>query len=103
MNEYDRWLMGQPSVETRMCCICGMRPAENRHHVVPRSRGGSDGPTVTVCGLGNTGGCHGLLHSHRAHLRYDAGWEVLITDEPVKYDKALTMEGWRPLHEQGNG
>lgn len=100
MNQYDMRLMGQPSIETRMCCICGMRPAQNRHHVVPRSRGGRNGPTVTVCGLGNANGCHGLLHSHRAHLRYDCGWEVLVTDEPVKYDKALEVDGWRPIREQ---
>ncbi len=101
MNRYDESLMDKPSVETRMCCICGIRRAGNRHHVVPRSRGGQDGPTVTVCGSGNASGCHGLLHAHRAHLRYAGGWEVLVTGEPVKYDKALEMEGWRPLHEQG--
>lgn len=98
MNEYDRWLMDKPSVETRMCCICGAKPSQERHHVVPRSHGGSEGPTVTVCGWGNSSGCHGLLHGHRVHLRYDCGWEVLVTDEPTKYEKALGMEGWRPIH-----
>lgn len=100
MNEYDKALMDKPSVETELCCICGFRLATNRHHCVPRSRGGSDGPTVTVCGMGNIEcGCHGLLHSHRAHLRYRDGWEVLLTDAPTKYEKALDMEGWRPIYE----
>lgn len=101
MNEHDRWLMDKPSIETRICAICGMRQSSNRHHVVPKSRGGADGPTITVCGMGNCNGCHGLLHAHKAHLRYDCGWEVLVTDEPMKYDKALETEGWRPIYEQG--
>ena len=99
MNEYDKALMDKPSIETSVCCICGFRLASNRHHIVPRGRGGSRGPTVTVCGWGNSSGCHGLLHGHRAHLRYDCGWEVLVTDEPTKYEKALGMEGWRPIYD----
>lgn len=99
MNEYDKALMDKPSVETEVCCICGFRLASERHHVVMRSRGGTQGPTVTVCGFGNTVGCHGLLHQHKAHLRYRDGWEVLLTDEPTKYEKTLDMKGWRPIYE----
>ena len=100
MNLYDQALMDRPSVETDVCCICGIRLATERHHVIPRSRQGHAGPTVTVCGWGNTSGCHGLLHSHKAHLRYTDRWEVLLTEEPVKYEKAIEMEGWRPLYGQ---
>ena len=100
MNQYDKALMDKPSIETSVCCICGIRLASNRHHIVPRGRGGNRGPTATVCGMGNLPcGCHGLLHSHRAHFRWRDGWEVLVTDEPVKYEKAIEMEGWRPIYE----
>ncbi len=97
MNEFQRALMGMPSIESAVCPFCGM-PATNRHHVVPRSQGGKDGPTVTVCGFGNAGGCHGDLHAHRLHLRArDGRWEWLRTDEPTKYERALEMDGWRPV------
>lgn len=92
-------MMGAPSVEGDLCAFCG-RPATNRHHVVPRSQGGAEGPTVCVCGMGNASGCHGLLHSHRLHLRWDDEgfrWLYLRTEEPIKYDKALDMDGWREL------
>lgn len=96
MDEQMRALMGAPSVEREACPFCGRR-AEQRHHVVPRSLGGSRGPTVTVCGLGNASGCHGLLHSHRLHLRWRGCWEWLRTEGPTKYCDALLMDGWRRL------
>lgn len=99
MNEHQKRLMAGPSVEGDLCAFCG-KPATNRHHVVPRSQGGADGPTVPVCGFGNAGGCHGLLHSHRLHLRFDEQswqWMALRTDEPVKHEKAMAMDGWEPL------
>lgn len=91
-------MMALPSVESEMCAFCG-RPATNRHHVVPRSQGGSGGPTVCVCGMGNASGCHGLLHAGRLHMRPDGDgwWEWLLTMEPTKYDKALGLPGWQPL------
>ena len=93
MNRYDADLMDKPSIHSELCPFCG-RMATNAHHIVYRSRGGKDGPTVDVCGSG-TEGCHWLFHSHRLHLRWDGGWMYLRTDEPVKQDKALGMEGWR--------
>lgn len=101
MNEYQRALMGKPSIETAGCAICGACMTE-RHHIVPRSQGGADGPTVTLCGWGNTGGCHGLAHAHKLHL-YDFGdgWQYLITKEPMKLEKAIEMGGWRHVKSQG--
>lgn len=96
MNLLEADMMGRPSIETERCAFCGRRVG-SRHHIVPRSHGGSDGPTVTVCGTGNESGCHGLLHSHRLHLRWRDGWEWLHTAEPVKYQAALAMGGWRRL------
>ncbi|MCI8469332.1 MAG: HNH endonuclease [Eggerthellaceae bacterium] len=96
MNEYQRELMGRPAIEAPWCPFCG-RPWSSRHHIVPRSQGGAKGPTVTVCGMGNESGCHGLLHHHRLHLRWKGGWEWLMTDRAVKYEAALAMEGWQRL------
>lgn len=89
-------LMGKPSIESVYCPFCG-RPATNRHHIVPRSQGGKNSPTVTVCGMGNASGCHGKFHSYRLHLRYTDRWEYLETEEPTKYQTALIMDGWRAV------
>lgn len=81
------------------CAVCGKK-AENRHHVIPRSHGGKDGPIISLCGFGNASGCHGKAHSHRLHFRYDedaGAWEVLETEQPTKYQTALGMEGWRKI------
>lgn len=102
MNEYQREMMRGRSVGAGLpkpspCSFCG-RPAYEDHHVVPRSQGGSDGPTVRVCGRGNADGCHGLLHGHRLHMRNDGGrWLYLLTAEPTKYDRALSMPGWKEM------
>ena len=104
-------LMDGKTIKTDHCVVCGAsysaRPL-NQHHVCWRSWGQlfKDGrkvenPTVTLCGNGNCDGCHGLAHRRQLHFRWRNHWEVLITDEPMKYDKALEMEGWRPLYEQG--
>lgn len=103
MNEYQKALMLAPSIETPYCPFCG-RKATNRHHIVPRSQGGHDGPTVTVCGMGNASGCHGRLHAHKLHLKYDGGWLYLETYQPVKYETALGKDGWKRLiiwHQEG--
>ena len=96
VNEYQKHLMDKPSIETEGCAICGRYQVE-RHHIVPRSQGGTNGPTVTLCGWGNTGGCHGDAHSHKLHFRYENGWEYLQTKEPVKYELALMMKGWKSV------
>lgn len=97
MNELQKPLFYAPSIESECCPFCG-KPATNRHHIVPRSQGGTKGATVTVCGMGNASGCHGLLHAHKLHLKHENGqWFYLRTAEPMKYEKALNMEGWKRL------
>lgn len=97
MNEHDARLMQGPSIETLRCPFCG-RMTQNRHHIVPRSRGGSKGPTVTVCGFGNASGCHGKLHGHTLHLDWrDGAWWYLDSGEPTKYHEALGKDGWKRL------
>ena len=122
LNEYDRVNMTGHSVEylTPHCAICGAVSPLNAHHVVFRSHGGTDGPTISLCGNGNTSGCHGLAHHNRLFFRfvpvpldssefnrkelpghtiaYGGGhWEYLITDEPTKVDDAMSSDGWRRL------
>lgn len=98
MNEYQKSLMDAPSVESDLCVICGC-PATNQHHVVPKSAGGTNGPTISVCGNGNMSGCHKLLHDHILHVTWSTvlGWEYLFTDKPMKEDKALRLKDWRPF------
>lgn len=96
VNQYQQEMMGRPSIKRDTCVFCGL-PKQSDHHIVPRSQGGTAGPTVSVCGVGNESGCHGMLHMHRLHLRWNDGWECLYTPEPTKYDKALAMDGWRGI------
>lgn len=68
------------------CVLCG-RPAANAHHHPPKGMGGGTFPLATprggfrlrpplfaVCGAGNASGCHGLLHSGRARIRWE--WDA---------------------------
>lgn len=96
MNLLREKLLDKPSIETPFCPFCG-KPATNRHHIVPRSYGGKDTPTVCVCGMGNSSGCHGKFHHYQLHLRWVDGWEYLETSQPTKYQTALEMEGWKKL------
>lgn len=99
MRAREMRLMAAPSIEAPWCALCG-RPAASRHHVVHRSQGGASGPTVTVCGRGNEGGCHGLLHAGLLHLDFrDGAWHWLRTDAPTSADAARDMDGWRPLRD----
>lgn len=77
------------------CVVCG-HTATDRHHVVPRSQGGASGPRLSLCGFGNTSGCHGEAHERRLHFRWRDGWEVLRT-EPMKYEQALDLPGWERI------
>lgn len=119
VSELMLTMMGKPNIDNAdgLCCVCG-RPATDRHHIVKRSAGklvvgGKEirKPTVRLCGMGNAGGCHGLAHQGRLHFRWvkhdadayeDGGhvvgsghWEYLLTAEPMKYQDALEMRGWR--------
>ncbi len=117
-------LMKGPSVDAPYCVVCGRSDMPlNRHHVVRRGAGklyehGVEvpKPLLTLCGNGNTSGCHGLAHQNRLHFRFvqapwpDAyktpgwdvlthggHWEYLLLAEPTKYQTALEMDGWKPL------
>lgn len=119
-------LFGKPNASNiyGRCMVCG-RPANNHHHIVPRSAGerSVDGrrlskPTVLLCGSGNASGCHGLAHQHRLHFRwvdsyeehkhdivavpsheYGSGhWEWKIFDKPINVLEAWAYtEGWHRL------
>lgn len=117
-------LMDGCTIDARYCVVCGRSDMPlNRHHVVRRGAGklyrhGVEvpKPLLTLCGNGNTSGCHGLAHQNRLHFRwvtqpwpsaFNSGgwgvmthgghWEYIVCDEPTKYQTALEMDGWRPL------
>lgn len=121
VNELMRPMMGRPSIIREECAVCGCPGPLNQHHIVKRSAGrlvvgGREvrKPTVTLCGSGNTCGCHGEAHAGKLHFRwvmctppfhangisYDGfggHWEYLRTNESVDYLTALDMEGWERL------
>lgn len=73
MNQDDARLMSAPSLpDSPFCCVCGDTYKVERHHVVRRSQGGTDGPTLPLCD-----GCHDQLHD-RGTLTFDyipfEGW-----------------------------
>jgi hypothetical protein len=56
MSRQDEALMGAPSLKGSWCVVCGSHKVED-HHVVLRSRGGAEGPTITLCR-----NCHARAH-----------------------------------------
>lgn len=124
MPAYLHPLMEGCTVRLPRCAVCGARSPLNQHHVVKRSAGQlvragviMPKPTITLCGMGNASGCHGLAHAGLLHFRWVSGdavggnfgnarrmecgdgghWEYLCTGEPVGYLDALEMDGWVPL------
>lgn len=101
MDDYQRALMDCPSVPRQPYCpVCGKTVALTEHHVVPRSQGGKDGPTIYLCGDGTTG-CHGLAEDNRLHFRYDEEvqrWEWVLFDAATRYDLAVFSGRYAPLH-----
>lgn len=95
MNLYDQALMHAPSMTPGYCVVCGATDT-TMHHVVPRSRGGKNGPVLELCGSGTTG-CHGKAEDKRLHFRYEGRWEARETRMATKQDAALAMDGWRML------
>lgn len=117
-------LMGKPSIDNAFhrCCWCGA-PATNLHHIVRRGAGklvvgGREvsKPTVRLCGNGNADGCHAKAHAGLLHFRFvdqenkrvadprgavengNGHWEGVETEEPMKYQEALSLtKGWRRL------
>lgn len=127
INELYLPMMDKPSVKRICCCVCGTTSVGlAQHHVVKRSagkwideQGEHKKPTITLCGMNNSYGCHGLAHHELLHFRwvdaehanngmgalananpttYGCGhWEYLRTEEPTKYQDALAMDGWKRL------
>ena len=114
MNNLLRALMDAPSVHADVynpvCVVCGSAfPHLESHHVVPRSQGGTNGPTMDLCSAGGNilrdiNGritCHGAAHHRLLHFKYeDDTWWYLITEEPMKFEKALELDGWKPISPQ---
>lgn len=101
INGLNEHILDAPSITGSRCCVCG-RPADNNHHVIAKGMGGSKLekriPTVILCGMGNTSGCHGLAHSGRLFFDYRNGrWMCLESDRPMKLQDAINSEGWRPI------
>ena len=99
LNELTMKMLDKPSLYAPYCVVC-KRPATNKHHVIIKGMGGMKKdllrrvPTLTLCGMGNTSGCHREAHQMRLHFRYEDGWEYLRLNEPTDYATALGMEGW---------
>lgn len=96
------WLRGAMSGTTSVtpwCQVCGSTDGLEQHHVVRRSQGGKDGPTLTLCRR-----CHADVHAQRLHLRWKAvgtggHWEWLRA-EGKTFELACdpALEGaWRPV------
>ena len=93
MTTYDSALMAAPSYQPGYCVVCGATPVTS-HHVVPRARGGHQGPQLHLCGHG-TVLCHGDAEDKRLHFRDRSdAWEYLRTAVPTKYHVAIEMDGW---------
>lgn len=105
MPEIYRPLMDGPSIVVPWCVVCGRSDHVERHHYVWRSWGqlyGADGrpmekPVVTLCGFGNTSGCHGRAHRRELHFRVVDGELEYIQTPPCSYAEALEMDGWRRI------
>lgn len=98
IDRTNDYLLDKPSIVQGFCCVCGL-PSTNQHHVIIKGMGGSKLakriPTVALCGMGNTWGCHGEAHASRLHFDYrDGEWWWLSTHEPTKRIDALKMDGW---------
>ena len=97
LNNLNAHLLDKPSLVSDYCCVCG-KPATNRHHVIIKGMGGTAFkkriPTVPLCGIGNTSGCHGLAHSGRLFFDYKQWWLYCLMDEPTDYQDALENGEW---------
>lgn len=60
-------------MDNALCVGCGVRRAEHMHHVIYRSRGGTDtvDNTAPLCSR-----CHVAVHAKRLRLvKTDTGWQ----------------------------
>lgn len=86
------------------CCMCGINLAgtdrRSVHHRAPKGMGGSallESPAnlVTLCGLGNSDGCHGKAHSNPQWAR-NHGWIVSRHLDPAEIPVDM-VDGWHTL------
>lgn len=95
-------LMDAPDMTGMHCMVCKRFGILNNHHAVPRSAGElfdcgrkRKKPLITLCGSGNTSGCHGKAHHGLLHFDFrDGDWFYLEVPEPVDRLTALDMDGW---------
>lgn len=121
LPEYLKPMMAGVSIRKNHCVVCGKTYPLNQHHVVRRSAGkmylhGKEvpKPTLTLCGSGNTSGCHGKAHAMQLHFRwvpqnalssglqsfgtFGAGhWEYLETEPMKEFEAQQIEDGWKPL------
>ena len=98
LDKTNEHLLDKPSIVQEVCCVCGAR-AQNNHHVIVKGMGGSKLakriPTVSLCGFGNTCGCHGDAHASKLHFDYrDGEWYYLKSDEPIGRIDAMKSDKW---------
>lgn len=103
MNDLRAELLGKPSMIRRHCVVCGL-PATNKHHVIPKGMGGTRLepriPKLSLCGMGNASGCHGMAHSGRLHFKWDGTRWMFRTTDGCSYQEALELDGWLPCIEE---
>lgn len=120
LPEYLKPNMRGTSVRAPYCVVCGRTSPLNQHHVIRRGAGKlyRNGvevkkPTLTLCGSGNTSGCHGLAHSQRLHFRWvetrpkaygsygfltsGGHWEYVLTEPMRELDAQQLQDGWKPI------
>jgi len=104
LAHHYRSMAGKPDCISDHCVVCGATYPLNNHHVIWRSWGNlyNDGrklrkPVLTLCGSGNTGGCHKKAHDRHLHFRWNYEYEqfeFIETDE-TDYLMAQQMDGWK--------
>lgn len=55
------------ALRSARCAVC-WAPADNNHHEPPLSQESKHDDTITLCGFGNSSGCHGLAHHNGGNL-----------------------------------
>ena len=83
------------------CSICGRKMNENHHIIAGLGKLKFLSPRVSVCGFGNNlPYCHGLLHHHHIHIRWNnefERYEYASFKEGVGMDFALIYGKWQEL------
>lgn len=84
-----------------VCVSCGAR-ATNRHHRRFKGMGGSSLPDtdsaqnlVTLCGSGNTSGCHGRAHQDNA---WALAWGYRVPEGTDPLTVPIIHHGWGSVY-----